>query len=144
MLGSADQGSAQRMADLSGTPAYLQVAADLRKQIAGGALQVGAQLPSMAQLRELYAVSNTVIRDALNELRREGLVVGQQGKGVFVRAGVATPNASGGSAQLSQGDVSVVMRRLDELAVAVRGLDERMTRLEQDGNPEPRSPKPAR
>src|SRR5437660_1026307 len=131
MPGLGDHGSAQRMADLSGTPAYLQVAADLRKQIAGGSLPVGAQLPSMAQLRELYGVSNTVIRDALNDLRREGLVIGQQGKGVFVRAGLAAGDAPGSGAQFSQGDASLVMRRLDELADAVRGLDERMTRLEQ-------------
>jgi GntR family transcriptional regulator len=130
------------VADLSGTPAYLQVAADLRKQIAGGALPVGAKLPSMTQLRELYGVSNTVIRDALNELRREGLVVGQQGKGVFVRAETAV-DVRGRGAQLSPGDASVIMRRLDELADVVRGLDERMSRLEQDGVPEPRSRKPA-
>ncbi len=132
------------MADLSGTPAYLQVAADLRKQIAGGALPVGAQLPSMAQLRQLYGVSNTVIRDALNELRREGLVVGQQGKGVFVRAGLAAAEAQVNGGQLSRGDASVITRRLDELADAVRGLDERMSRLEQDDSPERRSRKPAR
>jgi DNA-binding FadR family transcriptional regulator len=131
------------VADLSGTPAYLQVAADLRKQIAGGALPVGAQLPSMTQLRELYGVSNTVIRDALNELRHEGLVVGQQGKGVFVRAETAAGDAEGRGRQLSPGDASVIMRRLDELADVVRGLDERMSRLEQDGVPEPRSRKPA-
>ncbi|MDA8323389.1 MAG: winged helix-turn-helix domain-containing protein [Actinomycetota bacterium] len=127
------------MADLSGTPAYLQVAADLRAQITGGALPPGAQLPSMAQLRELYSVSNTVVRDALNELRREGLVIGQQGKGVFVRdtaAGTAPGRAP-------SGDLSGVMTRLDELADAVRGLDERMSRLEQAGNPAPRSRGPA-
>jgi DNA-binding GntR family transcriptional regulator len=123
------------MADLSGTPAYLQVAADLRRQITDGALPVGAQLPSMAQLRELYGVSNTVVRDALNDLRREGLVVGQQGKGVFVRSGTVDATRSGG--QLDPGTGAVIMKRLDELAEAVRGLDERMSRLEQDASPGP-------
>ncbi len=73
------------MTVMSGTPAYLQVAADLRTQIESGELLPGAQLPSNAQLRGIYSVSNTVIRDAINELRRSGLVIGQQGKGVFVR-----------------------------------------------------------
>ena len=72
------------MTVMSGTPAYLQVAADLRAQIERGELTPGAQLPSNAQLRGIYSVSNTVIRDAINELRRAGLVIGQQGKGVFV------------------------------------------------------------
>jgi GntR family transcriptional regulator len=130
------------MADLSGTPAYLQVAADLRKQIGAGALPVGAQLPSMTQLRELYGVSNTVIRDALSELRRDGLVVGQQGKGVFVRAAVSA--GAGRGRNLSADDTSLVMTRLDELTAAVRGLDERMSRLERDGGPERRAQKPAR
>ena len=129
------------MADLSGTPAYLQVAADLRAQITGGALPPGAQLPSMAQLRELYSVSNTVVRDALNELRRDGLVIGQQGKGVFVRDTAAGPARPG---RALAGDLSGIMTRLDELADAVRVLDERMSRLEQAGNPAPRSRGPAR
>ena len=72
------------MTVMSGTPAYLQVAADLRAQIERGELTPGAQLPSNAQLRGIYSVSNTVIRDAINELRRAGLVIGQQGKGGFV------------------------------------------------------------
>ena len=82
-----------RMTVMSGTPAYLQVAADLRAQIERGELSPGAQLPSSAQLRGIYAVSNTVIRDAIRELRRAGLVVGQQGKGVFVQS------ESGGAAR---------------------------------------------
>lgn len=73
------------MTTMSGTPAYLQVAADLRSQIERGDLSPGAQLPSSARLQEIYSVSNTVIRDAVKELRRAGLVVGQQGKGVFVQ-----------------------------------------------------------
>lgn len=73
------------MTVMSGTPAYVQVAADLRAQIERGELKPGDRLPSNAQLREIYSVSNTVIRDAINELRRTDLVVGQQGKGVFVQ-----------------------------------------------------------
>src|SRR5260370_33973603 len=117
------------MADMSGTPAYLQVAADLRSKIDGGVLAVGAQLPSMTQLREMYGVSNTVVRDALNDLRREGLIVGQQGKGVFVRATTAAGRARGGDN--GSPEVAAIMRRLEELAAAVRGLDERMSELEK-------------
>jgi GntR family transcriptional regulator len=80
------------MTTMSGTPAYVQVAEDLRSKIADGELPPGAQLPSNAQLREIYSVSNTVIRDAMNQLRRDGLVIGQQGKGVFVRSTSAEPS----------------------------------------------------
>ncbi|WP_214415629.1 GntR family transcriptional regulator [Sphaerisporangium fuscum] len=109
------------MTAMSGTPAYVQVAADLRSQIEGGALPEGAQLPSMTQLRERYGVSSTVVRDALNELRREGLVVGQQGKGVFVRGRDTASTAPA---------VEVLARRLDELGEAVRGLERRLAVLE--------------
>ena len=125
------------MADMSGTPAYLQVAADLRSKIDGGVLAVGAQLPSMTQLREMYGVSNTVVRDALNDLRREGLIVGQQGKGVFVRATTGAGRARGGDT--GSPEVAAIMRRLEALAAAVRGLDERMSELEKAAGQEQRS-----
>ena len=108
----------------TGAPAYVQVAADLREQIRSGALPVGERIPSMAQLRELYKVSNTVIRDALNDLRREGLIIGQQGKGVFVRA-LPEPAAD------PSDDVRLIHERLDAIMRTVRHLDERLVALEQ-------------
>jgi GntR family transcriptional regulator len=109
------------MATVSGVPAYLQIAADLRQQISTGALPPGSRLPSSAQLQQLYDVSNTVIRAALRELHRDGLTVGQQGKGVFVADGTATSSRSN----------DVVMERLDELTAIVRQLDERIARIEK-------------
>ena len=108
---------------MSGTPAYVQVAADLRAQIKSGSLPVGEKIPSMTQLRELYNVSNTVIRDALNELRREGLIVGQQGKGVFVQQKPDTSDVAD--------ETRAIHKRLDAIMQTVRRLDERMTALEQ-------------
>jgi GntR family transcriptional regulator len=78
----------------------------------------------MTQLRELYGVSNTVIRDALNELRREGLTVGQQGKGVFVREMPAADDKVSDEARM-------IHERLDAITKTVRRLDERMAALEQ-------------
>ena len=113
------------MTTMSGMPAYLQVADDLRTQIRTGALEPGAQLPSMTQLRQRYGVSNTVVRDALNELRRDGLVVGQQGKGVFVRpTGESATSANGG------GDDSAELRR--ELADLQRRVSALESRLQMD------------
>lgn len=73
-----------------GRPLYLEVADDLRSQVISGALPVGSALPSTARLMEIYEVSNSVARAAVAELRRQGLVVGQPGKAVYVRA---TPEA---------------------------------------------------
>src|SRR3954471_2227203 len=48
----------------------------------------GTRLPSVHELAQRFGVSRTVVREALAQLRAEGLVVAKQGSGVFV-AGVA-------------------------------------------------------
>jgi len=72
--------------DPVGRPAYQQVADDLRRKIAAGELAVGSAIPSTAQLTRTYGVSSTVVRAAVNRLRADGLLLGQPGKGVFVRS----------------------------------------------------------
>lgn len=67
-----------------GEPFYRQVAADLRAQIEAGTLRPGDRLPSIQQLREIYGVSATVIQWAMVELKAQGLVIGQPGRGVYV------------------------------------------------------------
>lgn len=66
-------------------PAYLRIAADLRTQIATGALPPGAKLPSETRLMATYGVSNTVTKRAISVLKSEGLVEGRAGSGVYVR-----------------------------------------------------------
>jgi len=73
------------MVQNTGRPGYLQIADDLRAQIHSGALAPGGPLPSTARLAERYESSASVAKMAVGILRTEGLVVGQQGKGVFVR-----------------------------------------------------------
>src|SRR5437588_3585213 len=71
--------------DVTGRAAYLQIADALRNKIRSGELAPGDALPSLSQLMAEFGVSNTVVRSAMQILRSEGLVVGQQGKGVYVR-----------------------------------------------------------
>ena len=65
-------------------PYYEQLRVILQREMTEGRLSVGEQLPSEAQLCEDYGVSRTVVRQALNELANEGLLVRQKGKGSFV------------------------------------------------------------
>jgi DNA-binding GntR family transcriptional regulator len=65
--------------------AYLRVADDLRRQIIDGTLAPGARMPSQAQIRETYQVSDTVALEARRVLIAEGLAEGRSGSGTFVR-----------------------------------------------------------
>lgn len=73
------------MADYLGRPLYLQIADDLRRDILRGIRAPGSALPSIAELVQRCETSTTTVRQAFNLLRSEGLVYGQQGKGMFVR-----------------------------------------------------------
>lgn len=73
------------MSNFSGRPAYLQIADDLRSRILDGALRGGDKLPTENEMMTDYGVSRIVVRQAIDVLRSEGLVVSQRGRGVFVR-----------------------------------------------------------
>ncbi|MCW6512596.1 FadR/GntR family transcriptional regulator [Lichenifustis flavocetrariae] len=60
------------------------VAEGLAERIRSGAIALGAQLPTEADLCREYDVSRTVIREAVARLRSGGLIVPQQGRGMFV------------------------------------------------------------
>ena len=56
----------------------------LREDIAKGVYEVGDKLPTEPVLVEQFGVSRTVIREAIAELRADGLVRSRHGIGVFV------------------------------------------------------------
>lgn len=65
---------------------YLEIAADLRRQLAAGEPPPGRVLPSESELGRAYAASRVTVRRALDVLRDEGLVDARQGFGWFVAA----------------------------------------------------------
>lgn len=67
------------------TPAYLQIADALRRSIADGDLGDGAPLPSVRHLVGQYGTAQGTVRQAIDQLTSEGLVVARRGAGVFVR-----------------------------------------------------------
>lgn len=73
------QPSAQRGGGLT-----LRVVDDLQSRILAGELAPGAKLPSEKELIDRYAVSRTVVREALSRLAAAGLVETYQGRGSFV------------------------------------------------------------
>lgn len=119
------------MVKKTGRPGYLQIADDLREQIRGGALVPGVPLPSTAQLADRYDASLSVVKMAMGILRNEGLVIGQQGKGVFVRE----------DEQPEGRPATDLASEVIELRTAVRDLSERLARVESTLSESRRSPK---
>ena len=68
----------------SPVPFYYQLRQLLERAVADGALGNGDQLPTEAALCERFDVSRTVVRQALSDLERTGLVTRIKGKGTYV------------------------------------------------------------
>lgn len=60
------------------------VAEALSKKVMDGELKPGEQLPTETELCEQFEVSRTVVREAVAQLRSDGLLVSHQGRGMFV------------------------------------------------------------
>lgn len=61
----------------------MQLAAILRKQIEDG--EITDRLPSIMDLVERHQVAPNTVQRALRVLKAEGLIVGRQGRGTFVK-----------------------------------------------------------
>src|SRR5215472_2708648 len=66
----------------SSVPRYYQLKEIIREQCASW--EPGQLIPSELELCQMYAVSRTTVRKALDHLRQEGLLYRIQGKGTFV------------------------------------------------------------
>lgn len=64
---------------------YRQIADDLAARIATGEYPPDGKLPSYTQIAELYSVSYATAHRAIQVLIERGLVVGEPGRGTFVR-----------------------------------------------------------
>ncbi len=65
-------------------PRYYQLANILRDRIANGDFGSLQPIPAERQLEELYSVSRTTIRQAIDLLVRQGFLYREHGHGTFV------------------------------------------------------------
>jgi GntR family transcriptional regulator len=68
----------------SPVPLWFQIAERLREAIHQGVFAPGAVLPSEARLNEVFGISRTTSRAALDRLEQEGLISRRSGKGSIV------------------------------------------------------------
>ena len=90
----------------SHVPIYLQIADEIRAAVAAGLYRPGEALPSLRAMAVEAQVNPNTVQRAYDELEREGLVLSQRGRGLFV----AEQGAA--SAQITAGDG--VRRTFDE------------------------------
>lgn len=106
------------------TPAYKQIAGDLRSRIESGDYAPGDRLPSNRALSDQYGVAAETIRAALDELRGEVLVATQSTRGTYVIRKPAPPGEP-------SPEFTKIMQRLDEIEAEIRRQAERMDEFER-------------
>jgi DNA-binding transcriptional MocR family regulator len=75
---------------LSG-PLYLAIAEQIAQAIGRGELSAGVRLPTQRELALRLGVSTQTVSQAYAEAERRGLVIGEIGRGTFVRFGQSEP-----------------------------------------------------
>lgn len=84
---------------------YGDLARVLRTAIADGTYPQGSRLPTIPALCDLYEVSNTTVKCALDELEADGLVARRRGSGIYVKrsagAGVRATSGTSVAGQMS-------------------------------------------
>lgn len=69
----------------SATPLYQQISDTIKKKISFGEYRPGQPLPSEAKLCEIFKVSRITVRNAIQELVEQDILVKKHGKGTYVR-----------------------------------------------------------
>jgi DNA-binding GntR family transcriptional regulator len=78
-------GEHEQLDRTSPEPAYSQLARLLREKIASGELRPGERIPSVPELSASFAVAAMTVRQAIDQLNREGVIVRERGLGTFVK-----------------------------------------------------------
>lgn len=71
---------------LSKVPKYLQIRESLRRFIESGYIKENQMLPTEVELCETFGVSRMTVRQAMDELVREGLLERKTGGGTFLKS----------------------------------------------------------
>ena len=95
-------------------PIYEQITRQIKEQIAGGLLLMGAPLPSVRALAKELKISALTVKKAYDSLEQEGFITTVHGKGSFV-AGV-------GKNLLDEESKRELERRMEEVTMMARRI----------------------
>ncbi|TCO43601.1 regulatory GntR family protein [Kribbella antiqua] len=98
-------------------PPYAQVADGLRRAIQTGELAAGTKLPSGRELAKQWGVALMTLQKAIDQLRDEGLVYTQRGRGVFVASSDSRPPID---------DLTALRETVEELRHRLEVVEERL------------------
>ena len=98
----------------SQVPIYEQITRQIKEQIAGGLLLMGAPLPSVRALAKELKISALTVKKAYDGLEQEGFITTVHGKGSFV-AGV-------GKNLLDEESKRELERRMEEVTMMARRI----------------------
>jgi GntR family transcriptional regulator len=99
----------------SGVPIYRQIVEQVRRMVASGQLQPGAELPSVRELAVSHAVNPMTVSKAYSQLEAQGLLERNRGKPMTVAS--QSRNHSQLAKRLQQIDPLV-----DQIVLAARQL----------------------
>jgi len=85
-------------------PIYHQLKTLIREQIASGLWRPGDRIPTEQKLCQSYGISRAPVRQALDQLAREGVLVRRPGLGTFVNSTTPAQSASGIPIQVMSSD----------------------------------------
>ena len=105
---------------------YQRVADGIREKIISGEYPVGSTIPSTKQLEKQFGVSQSAVRQGVGELKAAGILRGQPGKAVYVKA---KPDAVAAEKHDIE-TLSAQVASLEERAKEETGLHDRVSNLE--------------
>lgn len=81
----------QTLLEHPNVPRYVKLAEELGAQMASGQLKPGDRLPSFAEMKARYGVSQNTLERVHGVLEKQGLIVREQGRGTFVAGRESRP-----------------------------------------------------
>ena len=101
-------------------PVYVQIADDLRSQIASGDLPVPSRLPTLKDLTDQYGVAIETVRKSIAVLAAEGIVSPGSTRGTFV---LRAPGSGPPSGEEVAAQVAELRERVEEVSKEARSAE---------------------